>query len=271
GERTKFSYVTTYRFDTGGLTHRLTGAVDREKETYQNTSPPTAGADRTKRSIHDTGLVGEYDLRVGDRAGIGGAVRHDDNDFFADATTWKAQGYVRVNEMIRLRAAAGSGIKNPSQTELFGFNATGPFPFRGNPNLKPEKAHGWEVGTDLTFLEGRATFGATYFDQKLKDEIFSFLGGAAPAGCPVPPVGTSTTCNRAFESTQKGVELFGDARLFDELSISGSYTHLKARENGLEEIRRAPNIASANLTWTPMDGRATLNLNVRYNGRQLDS
>ena len=55
------------------------------------------------------------------------------------------------------------------------------------------------------------------------------------------------------------------------MSISGSYTHLKARENGLEEIRRAPNIASANLTWTPMDGRATLNLNVRYNGRQLDS
>ena len=271
GVRRKASYDTTYKLQTGELVHRITGAVDFEKETYENTSPANSGADLTRRSIHNTGLVGQYDLQIGDNAGIGGAVRYDDNDFFKNTTTYKVQGFYRFSEMIRVRAAAGSGIKNPSQTELFGFNATGPFPFRGNPNLKPEKAHGWEVGTDLTFLEGRATFGATYFDQKLKDEIFSFLGGAAPAGCPVPPVGTSTTCNRAFESTQKGVELFGDARLFDELSISGSYTHLKARENGLEEIRRAPNIASANLTWTPMDGRATLNLNVRYNGRQLDS
>jgi vitamin B12 transporter len=206
GERTKFSYVTSYRFATGGLTHTLTGALDREKETYQNTSPPSAGADRTKRSIHDTGLVGQYDLQVADRAGIGGAVRHDANDFFADATTWKAQGYVRVSDMIRLRAAAGSGIKNPSQTELFGFNATGPFPFRGNPNLKPEKSRGYEGGVDLSFWDGRVSLGATYFHAKLRDEIFGYFGGPGlPPDCPAPPVGTSTTCNRTFDSTQKGV------------------------------------------------------------------
>lgn len=270
GVRTKASYATTWRLEAGGLVHRLTGAADWEKETYQNTSPPTAGADTTRRSIENTGLVAQYDLEIGEAAGLGGAVRHDANEFFADATTWKAHAYWRPLEMLRLRAAAGSGIKNPSQTELFGFNATGPFPFRGNPNLKPEKSESWEVGADLSFLEGRVRLGATYFDARLKDEIFTYFGGAIPAACPAPPAGTSTACNREFKSTQKGVELYGQAQLAESLSLSGSYTDLSAKENGLQEIRRAPHIGSANLTWRPLDGRATINLNVRYNGRQLD-
>lgn len=272
GLRKKASYVTSYRLETGGLTHLITGAVDWEKETYRNTSPPSAGADTTRRSIKNTGVVGQYDLQIGDNAGVGAAVRHDDNDFFENATTWKAQGFYRFNEMVRVRAAGGTGIKNPSQTELFGFNATGPFPFRGNPNLKPEKSEGWETGVDLTFWGGRVNLGATYFDATLEDEIFSYFGGAGlPAACPIPPAGTSTSCNREFESKQRGFELFGDIRITDELTVSGSYTDLDAEENGLEEIRRAPRIGSANLTWRPLAGRATVNLNVRYNGRQLDS
>jgi len=272
GVRKKASYVTTYRLRTGALTHLLTGAVDWEKETFQNTSPASAGADTKRRSIKNTGLVAQYDLQIGEVAGIGGAVRHDDNDFFANATTWKVQGFYRVNDAIRLRAAGGTGIKNPSQTELFGYNATGPFPFRGNPNLKPEKSEGWEAGVDLSLIDGRLLLGATYFDARLEDEIFSYFGGGGlPATCPVPPAGTSTTCNRTSDSKQHGVELFATAQLLPELTVSGSYTDLNAKEAGLEEIRRAPHIGSANVTWKPLDGRATVNLNVRYNGRQLDS
>lgn len=272
GVRTKVSYATTFRLETTGLVHRLTGAADWEKETYQNTSPPSAGADTTRRSIENTGLVAQYDLEIGDTAGLGGAVRHDANDFFADATTWKVHGFYRLGDTIRLRAAAGTGIKNPSQTELFGFNATGPFPFRGNPDLKPEKSESWEVGADLAFWDGRVRLGATYFHARLKDEIFTYFGGPGlPAACPAPPAGTSTACNRAFRSKQHGVEVFGDLAITGRLSLSGSYTDLSAKENGLEEIRRAPHIGSANLTWRPLAGRATVNLNVRYNGRQLDS
>lgn len=272
GLRKKASYVTSYRLETGEISHLITGAVDWEKETFQNTSPPGAGADTTRRSIKNIGGVAQYDLQIGAVAGLGGAVRHDDNDFFENATTWKVQGFYRPNDMIRLRAAGGTGIKNPSQTELFGFNATGPFPFRGNPNLKPEKSKGWELGTDLTFWEGRVSLGATYFEARLEDEIFSYFGGAGlPAACAAPPAGTSTSCNREFDSKQKGFELSATVVLLPELTVSGSYTDLDAKENGLEEVRRAPHIGSANVTWKPLDGRATLNLNVRYNGRQLDS
>jgi vitamin B12 transporter len=183
------------------------------------------------------------------------------------------QGFYRVTDMLRLRAAAGSGVKNPSQTELFGFNASA-FPFVGNPNLKPEKSEGWEVGGDLTFNEGRVRLGATYFDSRLKDEIFSVFGAplslCARPGFP-PPFSCSTTSNRATKSTQNGVELFANAQLSDAFSFDGAYTHLDAKENHVKEIRRPSTIASANLTWHAPDERGSATLTVRYNGDMTDS
>ena len=43
-----------------------------------------------------------------------------------------------------------------------------------------------------------------------------------------------------------------------------------AREAGLEEVRRAPNIASANLEWRAPEDKGGATLTVRYNGRQKD-
>jgi vitamin B12 transporter len=274
GTRIKGSYVTTFKLETGELTHQFTGAIDLERETFQNTAPPGPfGPDLTKRTVKTTGLVGQYQLTVGDRAGLGAAVRHDANDVFDDDTTYHLDGYVRVGPRLRLRAAAGSGVKSPSQTELFGFNASA-FPFVGNPNLKPEKSKGWEIGADLALNDGQVRLGATYFDSRLKNEIFSDfsppLSLCARPGLPAPR-SCSTTGNRTTDSTQRGVELFADARLSDAFSLNAAYTHLRARENGAEEIRRPPNIASANLTWRAPRDRGSATLTVRYNGATDDT
>lgn len=274
GARLKGSYATTFRIDDGAVTHRFTGAYDHERETYQNTNPPGPfNADTTRRAVSNDGLVGQYDLTVGEVAGVGVAVRHDRNDLFANATTYRLQGFWKVSAAVRLRAAAGSGIKNPSQTELFGYNATA-FPFVGNPNLKPERSQGWEAGADLTLDAGRIRLGATYFDATLKDEIFGIFNAplslCARPGFPAP-FSCSTSGNRATDSTQTGVELFADARLTDAVSLAGAYTWLDARENHVREIRRPPSIASANLTWHAPDDRGSATLTVRYNGEMTDS
>jgi vitamin B12 transporter len=258
GTREKGSYVTTFRIDQGMAVHKLTFAVDRERETYQNTAPPDPfGPDLTTRAVNNTGLVGEYDLTGGDRFGLGGAVRYDKNDLFDNAATYRVQGYYRATDAIRLRAAAGSGIKNPNQVEIFGFNA-GAFPFVGNPNLKPERSEGWEAGFDWSVLEGRAKIGATYFDSTLHDEIITVFG----------PV--TTTANAATESTQKGVEVFVDGRLADAWRVNAAYTHLDAKQNGSTELRRPKEMASLNLTWQPVD-RGSLTLTTRYTGKALDT
>lgn len=272
GTRVKASYATTFRIETGELTHKLTGAYDYERETFQNTNPPGAfAADTTRRAVRNDGFVGQYDLTVGDAAGVGAAVRHDENDLFRNATTFRVQGFYRVNPRLRLRAAAGSGIKNPSQTELFGFNASA-FPFVGNPDLKPERSEGWEAGGDLTF--GPLRLGATYFDSTLRDEIFSVFG--APLGLCTrpgfpPPTSCITTGNRTTKSTQRGVELFAAARLGEAFSVDGAYTHLDAKEDHVKEIRRPTTIASANLTWRAPQDRGSATLTVRYNGDMTDT
>ncbi|MDB5436697.1 MAG: TonB-dependent receptor [Phenylobacterium sp.] len=273
GKRLKESLTTSYKLTSGGLTHTFTLAYDHERESYENTNPPGAfNADTTRRSVNNDGYVGEYDLAIGDMAGVRGAVRYDRNDFFQDATTYRIEGFYRINGMVRLRAAAGSGIKGPSQTELFGFNA-GAFPFVGNPNLKPERSEGWEAGADLSLIEGRVRLGATWFDSTLHDEIFSIFG-APVALCTVPgrpaPFSCSTTGNEPTKSTQKGLELFGDAQLSDAFSLNAAYTYLDAKQNGVEEVRRPKNMASANLTWHAPGDRGSVTLTARYNGEMTD-
>jgi vitamin B12 transporter len=274
GTRLKASYATTFRIEAGALTHRFTGAYDYERETYQNTNPPGAfAADTTRRAVKNDGVVGQYDLTVDEVAGVGGAVRYDRNDLFDNATTYRLQGFYRLNPAVRLRAAAGTGIKNPMQTELFGFNASA-FPFVGNPNLKPERSEGWEAGADVTLNEGRVRLGATWFDSTLKDEIFGVFS-APVALCTRPgfpvPTSCSTTGNRATDSTQKGLELFAAAALSDAFTLDAAYTHLTARENHVEEIRRPPNLGSVNLTWRAPGSPGSVTATVRYNGDMTDS
>ena len=274
GTRLKASYATTFRIDAGELTHKFTAAYDYERETYRNTNPPGAfAADTTRRAVRNDGFVGQYDLTVGEVAGLGGAIRYDQNDFFQNATTYRVQGFWKVGDGVRLRAAAGSGIKSPSQTELFGFNATA-FPFVGNPNLKPERSEGWEAGADFVGADGGVRLGATWFDSTLHDEIFSIFG-APVALCTRPgfpaPFSCSTTGNQATESTQTGVELFADARLSDAFTLDAAYTHLTARQNQVQEIRRPPNLGSVNLTWRAPGDRGSITATVRYNGDMTDT
>src|SRR5258708_36681784 len=41
---------------------------------------------------------------------------------------------------------SGTGVKNPSLFELYGFTNT----YRGNPDLKPERAQGWDRSEEHT-------------------------------------------------------------------------------------------------------------------------
>jgi vitamin B12 transporter len=210
--------------------------------------------------MKNTGYVLSYDVSIGN-FDAGAAYRHDDNDSFESANTYRLQASYRVTDTTRLRASAGSGIKNPTNFELFGFD---PGSFIGNPNLKPEKSVGWDVGLDQTFLDGNARFTATYFEATLEDEIFTVFTF-------VPPFSFfSSPDNRTTDSERKGLELTLDAKLDEAWSVDAVYTYLDAVEAGLEEIRRTPHTASLNVNYRFLD-RAQATLTVRYNGDQFDN
>ncbi|BCW90686.1 Vitamin B12 transporter BtuB [Alphaproteobacteria bacterium SO-S41] len=259
GERLKFGYQSSLFFGEGDRQQRLTFAFDHEKETYLNR--PVGGFVSTannERELTTNGYVLEYGGSFG-ALDLGAAVRHDENDGFDDATTWRATASYRISDWgTRLRARAGTGVKNPTNFELFGYD---PGTFIGNAALKPEQSEGWEVGFDQAFLDGKALIAVTYFNSRLTDEITTLF----------TPSFESTPVNLATDSVQRGIEVELHAELTDQLSLTAAYTYLHARQDGVEEVRRPPNTASVNLTYAFAGDRGLIDLGVRYNGEMTDS
>ena len=261
GRRYKGSFTSSFRFGTEALAHRLTAAVDVEREEFQNTTPGTGSpfdAFRGKRGTDNIGIVGQYELQAGPLS-LGASVRRDENNRFDDVTTWRVQGSYLLPTGTRVRGAYGTGVKNPGYYELYGYSDGR---YIGNPNLKPEKSEGWEAGLEQSFgANDWATIGATYFDAKLKNEIFTSYP---------PPNFVATPSNRTTNSKQHGVEAFVSARPIPQIRFDLAYTWLKAEENGVKEVRRPKHIASFNTTISSADQRFAGTLTVRYNGRNTD-
>ncbi|WP_294355108.1 TonB-dependent siderophore receptor [uncultured Sphingomonas sp.] len=258
GRRYKGAFESSFRFGSERVVNRLTGAVDFEREEFQNTSPADAFTFTGRRSTNNWGFVGQYELTVDDAFSAGASIRRDENNRFDDVTTWRAQAGYRLPFGLRVRGAYGTGVKNPGYFELFGYSDGR---YIGNPDLKPEKSKGWEAGVDQEIAGGKATIGATYFDSRLTDEIYTTY----PA-----PTFVATPSNRTTDSRQHGVEVFASARPIPQIKFDLAYTYLKARENGLEEVRRPKHVASLNTTLFSTDQRFSGTLTVRYNGRNTD-
>ncbi|MFN4019586.1 MAG: TonB-dependent receptor plug domain-containing protein [Erythrobacter sp.] len=252
GDRVKASYVSAFRL---AADHNLTFAADYEVEGFRNTTPG-GFAFTGRREIEQVGLVGEY--RYGGGAfDFSAALRKDFNDLFRDATTFRVGAGYRVTGATRLRAAAGSGVKNPGFFELYGF-VDGRF--IGNASLRPEKSTGWEVGIDQQ-LGDSASLAVTYFDSELEGEIFTTFP---------PPTFIATPANRTTTSQQRGVEVAVNARFGPQWSLAAAYSYLDAEENGVEEVRRPRHIASAALTWQAPGDAASASLVLRHNGETPD-
>ena len=271
GRRVKGSYEGTFRFGSDTVRQSLTAAVDYERES-ERTTISQYGAFLGRRHTTNTGIVGEYELLADDRLGFGASVRHDLNTRFADDTTYRVQASYTFDEGTRLHAASGSGVKAPTFGELFDYYVGR---YVGNSSLRPEKSTGWEGGVEQGFGGGRVTIGATYFDNRLRDEI-TLVYDASFVGHPV---------NLPGKTRQRGVEVAAAARLGGGWRLDASYTWLDAPQDRQvtfdaasgatgtftgQAVRRAKTIASANLTWASDDQPFSATATIRYNGRQND-
>ncbi|WP_020186325.1 TonB-dependent receptor [Methylopila sp. 73B] len=264
GEMTRFDYQTNYRFATeAGLpaSHVVTFGADHTRDAVDSfTQFPSQRAPTVKQHIDNAGLVGQYQLGLFDSLFVTGSIRHDFNDRFEDDTTSRlASAYTFQRSKTKIRASYGTGLKNPTTFELFGFADN----FVSNENLTPERAQGWDVGFDQPFWNDRVVLDATYFQQRVKDLISSEFVPAKGAGQPV---------NLAGKSKIDGVELGLTVRPFADVSVRAAYTFTDGEDpNGDTLVRRPRHIGSVNVNYVFLDGRANANLGVVYNGRQKDN
>ncbi|PTW60624.1 vitamin B12 transporter [Breoghania corrubedonensis] len=265
GSRINARYQSTYAFDALSLLdghHSLTGGYEWERETFR----PSHLDHGFSRDAHS--LVAEYRGEFLDRFYVNGAVRHDFNDRFKDATTFSVAGAWKFVETgTRLHASLGSGITNPTFYEQYGYT---PSTFVGNADLKPEESLGWDAGVEQAFFDRRFVVDVTYFNQNLTNEIttvYELVGGSY----------VSTPVNREGESLRQGVEVTATARLLDRLTLKATYTYTDATEQTeaggarLVEVRRPRHMGSLNLAYAFLDNRARVFGEAIFNGTTVDN
>ncbi|GGX72077.1 TonB-dependent receptor [Litorimonas cladophorae] len=232
--------------------HSLTILGEAEHEQYEISPNFTeAGAQPDNWTY---GIAGDYRFNTNDITFTASA-RHDINDLFDNATTWRLGAGYGFDWNGRLRASVGTGIKNPTFVELFGF-----FPasrFTGNRDLQPETSLGVSIGYEQSV--GNLDLSLDVFRSELQDEIATVFNLDF----------SSTVMNLGTDSSREGVELAASWSS-DTLSFQGSASFLNSEQNDLEEIRRPKVLASGTATWTPIDELA-LTVAVDHNGSQLDT
>jgi vitamin B12 transporter len=263
GERFTVRAKTTYAIDDRPVRQSdqtITGALEWQRETFQANDPDLvfdpSQLDKRERDL--ASVVLEYRQRFASGLDLQLGLRHDDNDGFKDATTYSAGlSYLFLSTDSRLHASLGTGVKNPTLFEQFGFI---PDQFQGNPDLEPENSRGWDVGIEQTFAGGNAVIDLTYFDDRLEDRIATDF-----TMFPFSPF------NEPGTSRRKGLELAGLFTISENLDVTLDYTYLDAKDaDGDREVRRPRHEGSLALNYKMSNGRTRLTAAARHVADNLD-
>ncbi|WP_404421213.1 TonB-dependent receptor plug domain-containing protein [Nibricoccus sp. IMCC34717] len=172
-----------------------------------------------------------------------GGLRYDDYGTFSSATTGRAGVTFLAGPTTKLRATLGTGFIAPGVDDRFGVSAWGQRP---NPNLRPEKATGWDLGVDQQLKAIDSTASITFFDTRFRDLFeWEYVDYVTYEGQIV---------NRARAETQ-GLEVALASRIAGGLKTRVSYTYLDARDSQTQArlARRPRHSLDAQVAWEAGD------------------
>jgi vitamin B12 transporter len=254
------AYQSSIAFTAGTVEQRLTAAAEYREQHFRARDRAFFGLTNQNQTRERLGLVLDYGAMAGP-VSVGASLRRDENDSFADTTTWRVSGRYTLTPAWSLHASAGTGVADPTFTEQFGFF---PGSFVGNPDLRPERSTGWDAG--ISYGGNGFNADVTVFSADLRHELLTtfdpatFLSGAA---------------NASGESRRRGIETSLEARPEPWLRLLGSYTYLDSREGQVagavrvREVRRPRH--AGNLAAIAAVGRGEVAFSANYVGPRRDS
>ena len=264
GKKSKIEYQAAMYWETGDTNQTTIVALNKEKNEAIGTY--VAGGDGGEFDTKSLVLEQRVDFGNDIFASLSG--RYDDNagDEFKDYKTYRGTLAWVVNDDLRIHSSAGTGVKNPQVSELYGWSSD----WVANPDLKPETSESWDLGGEFRPGLGDLTFDLTYFNNKVTNLIRSICG----ANCDDPQTpNISKSVNNPGESIIKGWELSVFGRLADTYDVVASATFLKGRDSARKELTRRPSqILSLNVSreFTHSGKSGLINLNVQHTGKQLN-
>jgi vitamin B12 transporter len=242
-----------------------------------NFGPPGVVVDTPPPAAHNrqvTSGYGEVVGNIGDKASYTVGGRVDDNSAFGTFGTYRLGAGYAVGYGAQLHASVGTAFKEPTFEQNF---STAPYDV-GNPELKPERSFGWEVGVRETpFLGLTAT--ATYFNQQFRNLI-----DYTPSAVPVPgSPGDSTNYVNIAGANADGIEIGLEIGPIYASTLQLYYTGLTTlvTQNGVDTsgysqfkvgttlIRRPAHTFSA-VVAHQFTGRGSVSLDVLFVGARDD-
>jgi vitamin B12 transporter len=188
-------------------------------------------------------------VNMQDRVFFTGGVRQDSFNTFGDATTYRVTGgYVHPETGTKIRGSYATGFRSPTINQLF-------FPNFGNPNLKPEKSTGLDIGIDQRLWQDRVLLTATYFRNHFDNLIQNVLAGSL-----LRP-------ENVGQANTQGWELGFRAKVLENLDLRGQYTYTLSRDlsNGRRLARWPIDQASLGLSYQPIKP-VRVNVDYRFVG-----
>ena len=261
-DKTHLEYQLDRSLVWGEMEHRVSGAIERETEGYQGEGPITPFGDPNQhQTITSSSLVGEWTATFG-AFDLSLSARADENDEFEDARTARMAARYTLDETDTvLFVLAGTGVKNPTFTERYGFT---PDTFIGNPELEPEKNRSVSIGVEQSL--DAVWLRAAWFRDRLEDEIDGFVFD--------PAAGGFTSANRDGTSLREGIELSATVPLVSFGTLRCDYTYLDATERtegrDVDEIRRPRHAGGCVIDFAAGDG-LDVQLGSLYTGERSDS
>ena len=163
---------------------------------------------------HNTAGYAQLRLEALDPLVLVGGLRADGHSEFGTELTYQVSVAYFLPGGTKLRAALGTGFKEPKWGEIF----STPFTM-GNPDLEPERSVTWELGVEQRLWEDQLRLEAIYFSSRFEDLIgYKFTGS--------PP--TEPNFFNVQEARADGVELSVAAEPTPAWTLGAAYTWLRS-------------------------------------------
>jgi len=257
GKRFQFTWQNNFYFLKGNvITIGLENLIEKSTTSYYsqtkwgpyNSIFPEKEASTNSLYLQDL-------LNYGNKLFITVGGRYDRHKKFGSVFTYRiAPAYYVSSTATKLKFTYGTGFKAPSLFDLYDLNY-------GNPNLKPEKSTGWDVGLEQFLFNYKVSLSLTYFSNKFNDLIGFDSHFKA------------ININKAESN---GFEFILKWELGKELKANFSYTYTKAinktdgdPENNLQLLRRPRNKFVLLVNYSPTT-RVGIGIDYVFIGARYD-
>lgn len=167
GQRRKLEWQSSF---TPSPRQTLTAGIEIEREsatssfTSESAFGPFSSSFPNKSAITSS-LFLQDQLRFAGRAFATLGIRYDRHTEFGGHSTYRlGLAYLAFQGKTRVKGTIGTGFNAPTLFEIFD-------PAFGNPNVKPEKSRGWDIGIEQKIGNGRLRFELAYFNNQFDDLI----------------------------------------------------------------------------------------------------